>query len=221
MVRHFVEELKQLKKRLLYMGNLVEEMINNAIKSIVEQDEKYKDEVIKHEDEVNIIQIEIDEWCIKMLALHQPAAKDLRFLASAMKINSELERMADQAMNIIGQHPEAAACMPEKQLEHIIKMSEYVKNMVRGSLDAFIKKDEKMAKEVLLEDDKVDQLKYQVFKESLQCMIDNSNIISNSVDIILISRHLERIGDHATNICEDVIYMVVGKDIRHHIQDKR
>jgi phosphate transport system protein len=221
MIRHFEEELNRLKERLLAMGRVVESMINNAIRSIIEQKEELKKDVITHEAEVNRIQIEIDDICITLIALQQPTAIDLRFITSAMKINSDLERMGDQAINIIDHSIDAVDCMPQNVLNHISLMSEKVEKMVRNSLDSFIKKDVAMAKGVLLMDDEVDTLKERIFQDLLECMKEDAGKIKHSLDLVIISRNLERIGDHATNISEDVIYMVLGKDIRHHVQETR
>lgn len=221
MIRHFEEELKELKEKLLNMASLVESMIHYAIKSLVERKEELTKEVYNHEDEVNNIQIEIDDKCLKLLALQQPAAIDLRFITSAMKINSELERMGDQAINIAEASIDLLKEPPLKPLIDIPRMSEIVKKMVKDSLDAFVKKDVELAKSVLLKDDEVDALKDQIFRELLTYMVANAKNVTRSLDLILVSRHLERIGDHATNISEDVIFVVLGKDIRHHIQDIR
>jgi phosphate transport system protein len=216
MIRHFEEELNELKEKLLYMGSLVETMIHYAIKSLVERNEGLIEEVSKHEDEVNKIQIEIDDKCLKLLALQQPTAIDLRFITSAMKINSDLERMGDQAINITQAVVNLLKEPPLKPLIDIPRMAEIVRKMVKDSLDAFVKKDADLAKSVLLKDDEVDGLKDQIFRELLTYMMADSKSITRALDLILISRHLERIGDHSTNISEDVIFMVLGKDIRHH-----
>lgn len=219
MMRHFEEELNELKQRLLHMGSLVESMINSAVKELVERNEEFSKEVFKNEDEVNKMQIEIDDRCLKLLALQQPAAADLRFITSAMKINSDLERMGDQAINIAQTGQDLLKQPSLKPLIDIPRMSEIATKMVKDSLEAFVKKDAELAKSVLLRDDEVDALKSQIFRELLTYMIENSKNITRAIDLILISRNLERIGDHATNIAEDVIFMASGKDVRHHIQD--
>ncbi len=219
MVRHFEGELEHLKERLLGMGTLVESMINSSIKSILETDESAKQEVFAREAEVNKCQIEIDDHCITMIALHQPAAADLRFITAAMKINSDLERMGDQAVNIAGHNVRAVESIPKPVVDYISRMSDKVKTMVRECLDAFVKRDVTLAEDVLRSDDEVDAQKKEIFMKLTDCMQRDPNTISHSLDILLISRHLERLGDHATNIAEDVIYMVLGKDIRHHVLD--
>lgn len=219
MIRHFDEELDELKKQLFQMGGLVEEMIHFAVKALAERNEGLADEVFRRENEVNKIQLEIDDRCLKLIALHQPAAIDLRFITSAMKINSDLERMGDQAINIIETSVDLLKQPPLKPLIDIPKMAEIAKWMVKSSLESFIKKDECLARSVLLKDDEVDNLKDSIFKELLELMAKDPKNIVRALDLILISRNLERIGDHATNISEDVVFMIIGKDIRHHCQN--
>jgi phosphate transport system protein len=221
MVRHFEEALNELKKRLLGMGRLVEEMIHNAIRAVLEQKKELQQAVISHEEEVNKSQIEIDDICITMIALQQPAAADLRFITSAMKINSDLERMGDQAVNVAQHSLESAAAAAAEVKGLISRMSEMVKKMVRDSLDSFVKRDIRLAQDVLESDDGVDSAKDEIYSKLTDCMKLDPATINRSLDLILISRNLERIGDHATNIAEDVIYMVAGKDIRHHILEGR
>ncbi len=220
MNRHFDEELGELKERLLYMASVVESMINYAIKSLVDRKEELIKEVYTHEDEVNKIQVEIDDKCLKLIALHQPAAQDLRFITAAMKINAELERMGDQAVNIADSSVKLLKQPPLKPLIDTPRMSELVKKMVKDSLDSFVKKDVELAKKVMATDDEVDDLKDQIFRELLTYMTGDSANISRALELILISRHLERIGDHSTNIAEDVIFLVEGRDVRHHLNVK-
>jgi phosphate transport system protein len=221
MIRHFEEELNLLKQRLLAMGNLVEGMINSAIRAVLEQKADLKKDAIEREEEVNKSQIDIDDSCITMIALQQPAAADLRFITSAMKINSDLERMGDQAVNIAQHSLEAAEVVTAEVKELTSRMSEKVKKMVRDSLDSFVKRDLRMAQDVLESDDEVDAAKDEIYLKLTDFMKNDPDTINRSLDFILISRNLERIGDHATNIAEDVIYMVAGKDIRHHILEER
>lgn len=218
MIRHFETELKHLMERLRHMGMIVESMINKAIQSSIHRDEALKKEVLKGEQEVNGIQIEIDDLCITLLALQQPAAADLRFITSAMKINSDLERMGDQAVNITDHSIDSVDCMPANVIEDIGQMSRLVRKMVNDSLEAFVTRDVETARTVLSLDDQVDSLKEQVYLEIQNCIKGDVEKLDRSLDLILISRNLERIGDHATNISEDVIYMMLGKDVRHHQQ---
>jgi phosphate transport system protein len=220
MERHFDEELKELKNRLLYMGGLAETMLSDSIKALAERKENIIDEVYNKEEEVNFLQIEIDDRTIKMVALHQPAAVDLRFLVSVIKINSELERMGDQAINICEATKELLKQPLLKPLIDIPRMADIARQMVKDGLDAFVRQDAGLAKSVCERDDEVDDLKNQIFRELLTYMMSDAGTIQRAMDLILISRHLERIADHATNICEEVIFMVQGKDIRHHIAEK-
>jgi len=219
--KHFDEELNLLKEKLLSMASLAETMIYKAVKSLSERDETLFEVVNQGEKKVNYLQIEIDELCLKLLALKQPMATDLRFITSAMKINSELERIGDLAVNII-QRAEVLIKQPQlKPLIDIPRMAELTQKMVKDSLDAFIKRDADLARSILTRDDEVDGLKDQVFRELLTFMLSDQSTIPRALELILVSRHLERIGDHATNIAEDVIYLVQGKDIRHHIEEEK
>jgi len=219
--KHFDEELNLLKEKLLSMASLAESMIYKAVKSLSERDETLFEVVNQGEKMVNYLQIEIDELCLKLLALKQPMATDLRFITSAMKINSELERIGDLAVNII-QRAEVLIKQPQlKPLIDIPRMAELTQKMVKDSLDAFIKRDVNLARSILTRDDEVDGLKDQVFRELLTFMLSDQSTIPRALELILVSRHLERIGDHATNIAEDVIYLVQGKDIRHHIEEEK
>lgn len=215
MERIFDKELTALKERLLYMGSMAQGMIRVAIKGLVERDEPILEEVFKNEEEVNHLQIEIDDMAMKLLALRQPMAIDLRFIAASIKINSELERIADQAVNVC-QNTQVLLKYPLlKPLIDIPRMAEIAQKMLNDSLEAFVNRDPDQAQVTLAEDDKLDSLKDQLFRELLTYMISDPSTIQRALCLILISRNLERIGDHATNICEDVIYMVQGRDIRH------
>lgn len=217
--RHFDEELNLLKQKLLFMASLAESMIFKAVKSLSQRDESFFKEVDGAEKKVNHLQIEIDELCLKLLATRQPMATDLRFITSAMKINSELERIGDLAVNITQR---AVVLIKQPQLKPLIdipRMADLTQRMVKDSLDSFIKQDVNLARSVLTRDDEIDGLKNQIFRELLTFMIGDSSTIPRALELILVSRHLERIGDHATNIAEDIIYLVQGKDIRHHIEE--
>ncbi len=215
MERHFDEELAGLKKKVLRMGSLTRKMIRYAAKGLAERDESTAKDVFRMEDEVNHLHIEIDEAAMKLLALHQPMATDLRLLATIIKINSELERIADLAVNMCESTHFVLAKSELKPHIDIPVMADMAGWMVNESIKAFIGSDVALAQRVLDEDDKVDELKDKVFRELLNYMIKDSSVIDRSISLILISRNLERIGDHATNIAEDVIYMVQGRDVRH------
>jgi phosphate transport system protein len=220
MERHFEIELNTLKERLLLMGSLAETMIYCAIKGLIERDQKIFDELFKNEQAVNELHIEIDERCLQLLALHQPMAIDLRLITSAMKINTDLERIGDQAVNIA---QNTLQLLKEPLLKPLIdtpRMAEMAAKMVKDALDSFVKKDMALARDVVKRDDAVDQLKDQLFRELLTYMLSKPSTITRAIDHILIARNLERIADHATNIAEDVIFMVSAKDIRHHAEER-
>ena len=215
MKRHFDEELRELKKKILEMDSLVEAAIDYSLKALADRKEELILEVIKKEEGINKIHLEIDEICLRLLALRQPMAADLRFIAAALKINSELERMGDQSINITDATSELLKEPPLKHLIDIPKMSSLSRQMTKDALDAFINRDVELAKDVISRDDEVDDLKNQIFRELLTYMMSDPKAIKRALELILVSRHLERIGDHATNIAEDVVFMVLGEDIRH------
>jgi phosphate transport system protein len=217
MERPFDSDLQQLKERILYMGSLAETMIHLAIKALVERRVERVTEVYRHEEDVNRLQIEIDDRALTMIALHAPAASDLRFITAAMKINADLERIADQAVNICQTTEYLLQEPPLKPLIDVPRMGEIAIAMLKDALDAFVRRDEALARSVLLRDDQVDELKDQVFRELITYMISDPSTIKRAIDLILIARNIERIADHATNIAEDVVFVVAGKDIRHHM----
>lgn len=218
-VPHFQEELEQLKTRLLEMGGLAEDRVRTVLRALVDRDPALVDRVLAGDGPINQLHIELDNRCFKLLALHQPMAVDLRAIVSAVKINTDLERVGDLAINIaeaVGryfQHP------PVKELIDIPRMADIAQRMLRDALDAYVRRDTTLARSVLNEDDVLDALKTQVFRELLTYMLQDPSTIEPALDLILISRHLERIGDHATNVAEDVIFMVSAEDVRHHALD--
>jgi len=217
-VSHFQEELDQLKSRLLEMGGLAEDRMRTAVRALVDRDPALVDAVLTGDTPVNQLHIEIDSRCVKLLALHQPMAVDLRVVLSAVKINTDLERVGDLAVNIAEAAVRYLAHSPVKELIDIPRMADIAHGMLRDALDAFVRRDTQLAQEVLNADDALDALKTQVFRELLTYMLQDPHKIEPSLDLILVSRHLERIGDHATNIAEDVIFMVSARDVRHHAQ---
>jgi len=221
MERPFDEELKTLKERLLEMATRAEEQIALAIRGLKDREEKLACLVLDREEAINLLDIEIDEMGLRLLALRQPMAADLRFIASAMKISSDVERIGDLAVNIAERTIDLLKSPQLKPLIDIPHMALIAQEMVRDALDAFINGDDKLAREVCKRDDQVDQLNGQVFRELLTYMMQDPGTISRAVDLILVGRHLERIADHATNIGEDVIYMVRGKTIKHHVEEGR
>ena len=215
-VRHFQEELEQLKTRLLEMGGLAEEQVRLAVKGLVERDRDLIDRVLVSDEPLNALHIEIDGRCFTLLALYQPMAVDLRAIVAAVKINTDLERVGDLAINIAEAARQYSTHLPVKKLIDIPRMATIAQRMLRDALDAFVRRDTTLAQGVLNEDDALDALKTQIFRELLTYMLQDPATIEPALDLILISRHLERIGDHATNIAEDVIFMVSAKDVRHH-----
>lgn len=220
MIRYFDEELKELKEKILQMGTISEEMIDYATKALMEEKEELIQEVFTRENKINQLHIEIDEMALQLLALHQPTAIDLRFITAGIKINSDLERIGDLTINITDN---ILTLLKQPQLKPYLdlpRMNLFAKEMLRKSLDAFINKDVELARSVLLMDTEVDNLKDQIFRELLTFMLSDSQAIERALALILISRHLERIADHATNIAEDAIFIVMGKDVRHHLEKK-
>jgi phosphate transport system protein len=213
---HFQEELDQLKARLLEMGGLAEERVRAAVRALVERDHGLVESVLAGDTPINQMHIEIDGRCVRLLALHQPMAVDLRVILSAVKINTDLERVGDLAINIAEAAVRYLAHAPVKALIDVPRMAEIAQGMLRDALDAFVRRDTALAQRVLDTDDDLDALKTQVFRELLTYMLSDPHTIEPSLDLILVSRHLERIGDHATNIAEDVIFMVSALDVRHH-----
>jgi phosphate transport system protein len=215
-VPHFREELEELKTRLLEMGGLAEERVRSAVQALVERDVAQVDRVLVGDAPLNSLHIEIDSRCFKLLALYQPMAVDLRAIVSAVKINTDLERVGDLAVNIAEAVRRYLRHPPVKELIDIPRMAEIAQRMLRNSLDSYVRRDMQLAQGVLNEDDTLDALKTQVFRELLTYMLQDPSTIEPALDLILISRHLERIGDHATNVAEDVIFMVSARDVRHH-----
>jgi phosphate transport system protein len=215
MQRHFHEELEALKQTLLAMGGLVEDQIRRVMTALLERDNELAQEVIDRDRQVNAYDVEVDEKCVELLALHQPTAGDLRFITTAMKIVTDLERIGDQAVNIAQR---ALELNREAQLKPYIdlpRMAERAQRMVKESLDAFVARDTQLARQVCGEDAAVDALKEQIFRELLTFMMGDTSTIPRAIRLILISRFLERVADHATNIAEMVIYMVESKMVRH------
>ncbi|GAB4362488.1 MAG: phosphate signaling complex protein PhoU [Deltaproteobacteria bacterium] len=215
MKKHYAEELIHLKETILRMGGLAEKMTHRAVQALVERKREILPEVRGMEQHVNKLHMEIDEIALRMIALRQPTATDLRFITAAMKINTDLERIGDQAINIVEKAEKLLSVPIVKPLIDIPRMAGIAEEMLKAALDAFVQGNDELAHRTILRDDSVDQLKDQVFRELLTFMLADPSTIPRSMDLILVSRHLERIADHATNICEDVIFMVKGKDIRH------
>src|SRR5262245_47841005 len=215
MQRHFHEELEALKQTLLAMGGLVEDQIRRVMRAVTEPDGALALEVIERERQVNTYDVEVDEKCVELLALHQPTAGDLRFITTAMKIVTDLERIGDQAVNIAQRVVELNREPQLKPYIDLPRMADQAQRMVKDSLDAFVARDTDLARQVCSEDDGVDAYKEQIFRELLTFMMEDPKTIPRAIRLVLISRFLERVADHATNIAEMVIYMVESKMVRH------
>ncbi len=221
MERHFEKDLNELKERLLWMGGLAERAVHESVQAVLNADEKIAQRVLEEETAINEMQIEIDDRVVHVLALHQLMAVDLRFVLAVSRINNDLERIGDQAVNIaegaqrILRHPRV------KPYVDLPKMCEIVEGMMRDALNAVVRRDVVLAQSVLTRDDQVDNLRDQIFRELLTYMMGDSSVVYPAFDLILMAKNLERIGDHATNIAEDVIYFVQGRDVRHPAVDRR
>lgn len=213
--RHFDEEMELLKQKILRMGAMVENQISSSIKALIERDSELAKKVIENDHLVNALDVEIDEDALRLLALHQPAAGDLRLITTAMKISTELERMSDLAENISERVTELNEELQIKPYIDIPKMAEWSQKMVAESLDAFVRRDSGLGRKVCADDDFIDDLNKQIFRELLSFMIEDPRFISTAIRISFISKYLERIADHATNIAELAVYLVEGKIIRH------
>jgi phosphate transport system protein len=219
-VRHFEEKLDELQRRLLEMAGLVESAIHRSVESLAGRDEAQARQVLQNEARINQMQIDIDGLATSLMALHQPMAKDLRFLMAAIKINGDLERMGDLAINIVERSIDLIRRPPVKALVDIPYMAELAESMVHASLNAFVKNDSGLARSVLTSDDAVDDLKDAVYQELMQVMQSDPSTVPASIDLMFVAHNLERIADHATNIAEDVLFLVDGIDVRHHAEQR-
>ena len=217
-LRHFVEELDHLRERLLEMSGLVEDAVYRSVLSLTDKDEQQARQVLANEAKINRLEIEIDALATELLALQQPMATDMRFLTSAIKINNDLERMGDLAVNIVER---ALYLMHEPLMKPSIDiphMANLVQSMIRKSLDAFVKKDADLARSVLVSDDAVDDLRDSIYEELINYMEKDPQMVRQGVNLMFVARNLERLADHATNIAEDVLFLVQGVDVRHHAE---
>ena len=218
---HFREELDELQRQLLEMAGLVESAIHQSIDALVRRDEQDAKEVLWKEALINQKDIEIDEFATRLLALYQPMARDMRFLTAVIKMNGDLERMGDLAVNITQRALSLMHDAPVKPLVDIPRMASLAEGMVRSSLDALVQRDEALARNVLLSDDEVDRLRDAAYKELVAFMQEERTTIPRAVDLMFIAHNLERIADHATNIAEDVLFLMKGIDVRHHAEERR
>jgi phosphate transport system protein len=219
-IRHFAEELAELNQRLLVMGDLAEERLRAAMQALLERDRVLMASVVQGDEAINRLHLEIDDRCFKLLALYQPMAVDLRMIVAAVKINSDLERVGDLAVNVAEASERYLEHAPVKPLIDLPRMGSLAQRMLDEAIKAFVARDVELAQAVLTQDDVLDGLKDQIFRELLTYMLGDTRKIEPGIDLILISRHLERVGDHATNIAEDVIFIVEARDVRHHGSDR-
>ena len=218
-VPRFQDELDQLKARLLVMAGQAEEQVRSSVRALVEHDRDLAERVFMGDRAINALDLEIDERCFKLLALRQPVATDLRVIVSGVKINRDLERIGDFAVNIAEAALRYMEHPPVKPLIDIPRMADLAQGMLRDALNAYVALDTTQARAVIERDDVLDALKGQVFRELLSFIVGNQATTEPALDLILISRHLERVGDHATNIAEEVIFIASGQAVRHHVRE--
>jgi phosphate transport system protein len=215
MERHFERDINELKERVLWMGSLAERAVHQAIHAVLEGDASLAEKVLREEPAINELQVEIDDRVVQLLALQQLMAADLRFVLAVSRINNDLERIGDQAVNVaqsaqrILRHPRV------KPYVDLPRMSELAEGMVRDSLNALVRGNVELARSVLVRDDQVDSLRDQIFRELLSYMMGDAAVIFQAFELILVAKNMERVADHSTNIAEDVIYIVAGHDVRH------
>ena len=213
--RHFEEQLDILSEKILVMGGLVEEAIGRSVAALVERDSDIARKVIADDARVDRLELEIDQLCTSILGLQAPMARDLRFVTTAMKITTDLERIADLAVNV---SERALELNEEPQLKPFIDipvMARHAQEMVRGALDAFVQRDAASARAVIELDDRLDERMEQIFRELLSYMIEDQRTISRALRLVFVAKSFERVGDQATNICEQVVYMTEGRVIKH------
>jgi phosphate transport system protein len=220
-VRHFVEDLDLLTTKLLEMSSLVEAAIQRSISAVIHKDKGAAEEVFRNEARINEIEIEIDEFATNLLALQQPMAADLRLIVAALKINTDLERMGDLSVNIAERAQSLMVSPVVKPMIDIPHIAVLVQSMVRKALDAFVNRDADLARSVLASDDAVDSLRTASYHELISFMEQDPHNIRQALDLLTVTRNLERIADHSTNIAEDVMFLVKGVDVRHHAEARR
>ncbi len=218
--RHFHEELSHVKVRLLTMSGEAEAALGLAVEALLERDSEKAQRVIMGDRIVDAMEIEIEEQCVSLLALQQPMARDLRMLTSALKIANDLERVGDHAVNIAQSADRLAQSRPIAPEPELIEMARLTRLMLSDSLEAFIRGDAEAGREICRRDDKVDALHRSVFRILLTHMMEDPHMISAGMELFLVSRNLERVADLATNIAEDVVFLVEGKSIKHHSEDR-
>jgi len=218
--RHFQDELDRLKSTLVRMAGVAEEMVRLAVEALLERNREKAEQVIRRDEEVNALELEIDDAAIQLLALQQPMARDLRFITMVMKISNDVERVGDHAVNIAEDVEYLLQAPPFAPLPEIEEMARLCRAMLSDALDAFVRGDSELAREVVLRDDRVDELHENVFRILLTYMMEDPRKISAGMDLLLVSGNVERIADLATNIAEDVVFMVEGRMIKHRAEER-
>jgi phosphate transport system protein len=213
--KHYEQQLRELKEKLLLMSHRAELMIADSIRALVDRRPTLAEEVIKRDDELDKLEIEIDNLCYEILALEQPVARDLRFIATALKIVKDIERIGDIAVNIAERALELIQEPELKRLVDLPIMGDAAQKILKESLDAFVNSDADLAEKVIFNDNVVDDLYEQIFRELLTYMLEDPRAISRAIKLIFIAKHLERVGDHSANSAEMVVFLVKGQDIRH------
>ena len=213
--KHYAQQLRELKDKLLLMSHRAEQMIADSIRSLVDRRPALAEEVIQRDDEMDKLEIEVDNLCYEILALEQPVARDLRFIATALKIVKDIERIGDIAVNIAERSIELIQEVELKRLVDLPIMAEAAQRILKESLDAFVNSDAELAEKVIHQDERLDDLYEQIFRELLTYMLEDTRSISRALKLIFIAKHLERVGDHSANIAEMVVFLVKGQDIRH------
>ena len=217
-MRQFTVELDELNQKMLQMAGLVEQSINRAIRALVDKSRDLAEQVIRDEPQINRMEMELDDLATRLLALRQPVARDLRFLTAALKISTDLERIGDLAVHIAER---SLTLMRRPQLTLVVdipKMASLVQSMLLKVLEAFVHGDAELARTVLLADAEVDAMRDAVYNELIATMQSDPSTVAAAIELIFVARNLERIGDHATNIAEDVVFLVQGIDVRHHAE---
>lgn len=223
-MRHFAEELKELNQALLEMGGLVESSIHTSVQALMENDDRLARRVVEDEQLINRMELDIDARVTRLLALNQPVAGDLRLLVMCLKINTDLERMGDLAVSVAERAISLNKLSPAALGQPLVdtpRMAAMVEDMLHRTLDAFVKRDAELARSILPADDDVDRIRDGIYRELLNTMRQSPHSVDAAVHLMFIARNLERIADHATNIAEDVIYLVRGVDVRHHAEEIR
>jgi len=213
--RHFEGKLDELAELLLRLGGLVEDAIGRSVRALVERDSDLARRVIRDDSEIDRVELEVDHLCLELLALRQPMARDLRFITTAMRINADLERMGDLAVNVSERALELNEVPQLKPFIDIPLMARRAQEMVHGALDAFVRRDSEAARAVIVMDDDLDRRMEQIFRELISYMVEDPGSIPRGLRLTSVAKYFERIGDHATNVCEQVVFMTEGQVIRH------